>query len=283
MTVSASSGLENRVYFEARDPTEEPLDVAGEVWAVGGNAPLATFTAVHEGRGKFAFTPTADQAYEARITKPGNIRKAVPLPTLEEAANGGLPRVVLRVDAPAEVDMAETEKPPNPQEFAIEVNVASTAAATLRVALYKREVALDSKDVEISSPGGSQKLSVHPPGPELAGVLRVTVFAESNGDWTPVAERLIFRAPKKKLHVAVSGGSSERGGGDCVPGEKTRVEVAVTDAVTGEPVTGAVVGLSVVDNSNLEQVEPRRRPPRLPAMALLEDEVRDTNPVNSEN
>ncbi|GAQ82062.1 hypothetical protein KFL_000990110 [Klebsormidium nitens] len=266
-------GLENRVYFEARDPTEEPVDIAGEVWAVGGNAPLATFAAVHEGCGNFVFTPIAGQAYEARITKPGNIKKPVPLPAVEEAIADGLPRVVLRVDGLADAEMAEVEKPPNPEEFAVDVTVASAAAALFRVVLYKREVALDSKDAVILSPGGSKKLSLHPPGPEYAGVLRVTVFAEDGDDWTPVAERLLYRVPEKNLHVAVSGGSSASGGGDCVPGEKARVEVAVTDAATGEPVTGAVVGLSVVDNSNLEQVEPRRRPPRLPAMALLEDEV----------
>ncbi|GAQ89697.1 hypothetical protein KFL_005520040 [Klebsormidium nitens] len=261
-------GLENRVYFEARDPTEEPLDVEGEVWPVGGNAPLATFAAVHEGRGKFVFTPAAGQAYEARFTKPGSVKKPVPLPEVEGGANHGLPSVVLRVEAPAD----GAEKTAN-SSAAIDVTVGSTAAATLRVALYKREVALESKDVNISAAGGTQTLSFLLPGAEYSGVLRVTVFAESSGDWTPVVERLIFRAPVRKLHVAVSGGPAQGGGNDCVPGGRARVEVAVTDAVTGEVVSGAVVGVSVVDNSNLEQVEPRRRAPRLPAMALLEDEV----------
>jgi hypothetical protein len=262
------TGLENRVYSEARDPTEEPLEIEGEVWQVGGNAPLATLAAVHEGRGRFSFTPSAGKAYEVRVTKPSSVKKPLPLPEVEGGAKHGLPRVVLRVDSSANVEMSEAAS-----EGAISVSVGSPAGATLRVALYKREVALNSKDVTIPETGGFQQLSLQPPGAEYSGVLRVTVFAERKGVCSPVAERLVFWAPENKLHVAVSGGPAKGGGEDCVPGGRAKVEVVVTDAVTGEAVKGAVVGLAVVDNSNLEQVDPRRRAPRLPAMALLEDEV----------
>ncbi|GAQ87713.1 alpha-2-macroglobulin [Klebsormidium nitens] len=267
-------GLENRVYFEARDPKEEPLEVAGEVWAVGGNAPLATFAAVHEGRGRFVFTPTIGTYYEARITKPSGITKPIRLPHVEYQANHGLPRVVLRVNSPgADVEMTDAGTPQNPGD-SVPVSVGSSAPAKLRVVLYKREVALNRQDIDISAARGFQQVSLYPPGAEYSGVLRATVFAESRDKkWTPVAERLVFRAPINKLHVAVSGGPAQGGGVDCVPGGGAKVEVTVTDAITGEPINGAVVGLSVVDNINLELVEPRRRAPRLPSMALLENEV----------
>jgi hypothetical protein len=266
------TGLENRVYFEARDPTEEPLEIEGEVWQVGGNAPLATLAAVHEGRGRFSFTPSAGEAYEVRVTKPSSVKKPLPMPEVEGGAKHGLPRVVLRVVSSGDIEMSEAGKSLD-GEGAISVSVGSPAGASLRVALYKREVPLNSKDVVIPETGGFQQLSLQPPGAEYSGVLRVTVVAEKKGDWSPVAERLVFWAPENKLHVAVSGGPAKGGGEDCVPGGTAKVEVVVTDAVTGEAVKGAVVGLAVVDNSNLEQVDPRRRAPRLPAMALLEDEV----------
>ena len=49
--------------------------------------------------------------------------------------------------------------------------------------------------------------------------------------------------------------------------------VTTTDA-DGKPV-GAVVGVTVTDDSVLEMIEKREQRPRLPAMVLLEDDVKE--------
>jgi hypothetical protein len=63
------SGLNNTVYFEALTPSDEPVDLIGELvvvdrqkdeseWTV-----VTQLTAVHEGRGKFTFIPNAGNLF----------------------------------------------------------------------------------------------------------------------------------------------------------------------------------------------------------------------------
>ena len=58
-----------------------------------------------------------------------------------------------------------------------------------------------------------------------------------------------------------------------IPGEKVKLSVRTSDDA-GKPI-GAVVGLAVTDDSVLEMIEKREQAPRLPAMVLLEQDVRE--------
>ncbi|MEM6732760.1 MAG: MG2 domain-containing protein, partial [Myxococcota bacterium] len=73
------SGLESRLYFEAKNSTGKPADVSGRILDSVGNA-IAEFSTYHKGVGRLSFTPTPGQRYQAEITEPAGISLKYPLP-----------------------------------------------------------------------------------------------------------------------------------------------------------------------------------------------------------
>ena len=97
------------------------------------------------------------------------------------------------------------------------------------------------------------------------GVLTATV-KDSSGK--PLAERLVFRQPAKSLHVTVSADRTSY-----TPAGTANITVTTTDDA-GKPVS-AIVGITATDSSVLQMIEKRERAPHLPAMVLLEDDVKE--------
>jgi hypothetical protein len=240
------AGLPSRVYLEALTPAKKPADIAGMI-VDGDGAEVARFRTEHEGRGRFAFTPRAGAKYTLKIDQPSGIKTTYPLPAIKDAG------VVIACAQ----DLFARNEP-------VKLSLASTTAGKLRVTLAKRGVELAATTVDAVAAKVAE-VTLTPPA-SADGVLVATLWDDAAGK--PLAERLIFRQPAKSVQVKVTPDQSRY-----VPGGTARLTVATTDDA-GKPL-GALVGLSVTDDSVLEMIEKREQAPRLPAMVLLEDDVRE--------
>jgi hypothetical protein len=246
------AGLESRVYIEVKTPWGKPADIEAVIEDTslpgmpGKVAEVATF---HEGRGQFAFTPMADHAYQLRITKPTGMDKAYPLPKVK--ASGAILSAMKNVynhDEPITLKVGAAGVKPGKV-------VITKAGQTLGEAEPKL-----SNDVHISR----QKATIALPA-DAAGVLVATLY---DADGKPLAERLVYRKPAKQVNIQISTAKTH-----FTPGDQVELQIRTTDA-NGQPI-GAVVGLSVTDDSVLEMIDKREQAPRLPAMVLLGSDVRD--------
>ena len=243
------AGLPCRVYVEARTPFRKPADIAGIV-IDGDGAQVGAFRTEHEGRGLFTFEPRAGLRYSLKILEPSGIRKTFPLPEVQPTGTViTAAEPIYRAGQPVVVRVNTSEKGP------------------LTVTLAKREQQLSSLTISGADGTGqtaSASITFTPPA-SADGVLIATVW---NADRVPVAERLIYREPARRLVVRVEADRKRY-----VPGGKAALTVTATDD-RGEPVE-AVVGLTVTDDSVLELIEKREQAPRLPVMVLLESDVRE--------
>lgn len=273
------AGLANRVYFEARTPWGDPADLKGTIIekmeeAPGAAAsavvrgdqgvkPLAEIMTVHEGRGRFEFKPAAGKQYVLKIDTPTGIERTFDLPAVKDQG------VVMSSDA-ATFSAGEP----------VELRVQSSAGMSLdqmRVTLRKREreVATGTfgsgpnlSGIEPTAKGARLGLSRLAPPADVSGILIATVWDKEG---KPLAERLIYREPAHRINVSVE--QDIEGGEGYYPGAKPKLTVRTTDE-DGKPVA-ATVGVTVTDDSVLEMIDKRDQAPRLPAMALLESDVKE--------
>ena len=248
-----TAGLPTRVYVQARRPDGKPADINGQVIKVDKNGQaldsraVADLSTLHEGRGFTEFTPQPKESYALRLTKPSGVDKLYPLPPVRSSGAVIRPeQPVFSFDEPVKLTVQATK---------------DSGAAYLT--LYHREKQIAKAELK----PGENRLSLSPG--EAEGVMMATVWDRSG---RPLAERLIFRAPKFAVKINISPETATPGGSP-VPGGKMRLKVETTDK-NGQPVE-AVVGLAVTDDSLLEMVETRDQAPSLPVMVLLENEVQD--------
>lgn len=237
------AGLECGLYFEALTPWGDPADVSGEIRDAAGNR-VADFSTTHEGRGSLKFTPAADTEYFAHITNPKGITVAAPLPkVLKEGAS-------LRAAQPV-YGAGE----------ALGFNVASSKGGACKLVLSQRETEVAAQKLDLKA--GESALVSLTPATDIDGVLRATLFDAND---KPLAERLVFRKPQRELNIEIVASPE-----NAVPGDKVELTIRTTTS-KGEPVS-ATVGLTVTDDAVLQMIEKRQQAPRLPVMALLENEV----------
>jgi hypothetical protein len=238
------AGLANRIYFEAFTPARKPADLAGVVLDADGRE-VATFRSQHEGRGRFTLTPSVGTKYTLKITQPSGIKTRFELPPVKPS--GAVLSALQEVTAKGDD---------------VRVSLSATEAGFYRVAIQQREQAVAVQQAELAA-GGSKELVFSTGAAD--GVLRVTVW---NADGKPLAERLVFRQPAHSIHVQLSADAKQY-----VPGSRASITVKTRDE-TGKPIS-AVVGITATDDSILEMIDKREQAPRLPAMVLLEGEVKE--------
>lgn len=239
------AGLENRLYFEARDNRRKPADVQGRIVDSKGQD-VATFATTHEGRGTLRFTPRRGEAYAAVIDVP--------------AANTQrfeLPRAVDRgcvLSATSDVFDAGG---------AVTFVVASTEERNVRLSLFRldREVAGINFSVSAACP---THVTLRPQV-SAEGVLRATLTDDQGA---PIAERLVFRRPSRSVNVKVVASPEKT-----TPAGKVSLAILATDE-TGKPVE-ATLCISVTDEAVLQQIERREQAPRLPVQVLLGADVKE--------
>jgi hypothetical protein len=240
------AGYPNCVYVQAEQPNGKPADLVARLMSKKHTGAIAEFKTEHEGRGRFEFTPSADNDYYLALVEPAGVKKTFPLPRVKGAG------AVIHTDK----DVFEKGQP-------ISLHVGCTEK-NFRVTLSKREVELAEEKVDKVAGGSLHHVSFSV-APDVDGVLAVTIWGENS---TPLAERLIFRQPANPLHISIKPDKKMY-----TPGESAKLTVKATDG-EGKPVA-AVVELTVADDSVLEMIEKREQAPRLPVMVYLEPEVKD--------
>jgi len=267
------AGVENRVYFEARTPYGKPADISGIVVDHEGTK-VAEFETTHEGRGVFSFTPKAGEKYKLKITEPSSVTQTFELPM---AAKTGL-----ALNFEKSVFAYEEGIQFLPQGILVDSDnidkVIEDGAGTFRLVLSQREKVLAESKVSFETLGAFSPMVFWPESsdavpeyweskfPDTAtGILTVTAY---DADGKPLAERLIYRAPKNRVNIEIMPDSAQY-----TPAGQVQLTIKTTDQ-DGKPVS-AVAGVTVTDDAVLEMIETREQAPSLPAMVFLEDEVKD--------
>ncbi|MCB9765685.1 MAG: AgmX/PglI C-terminal domain-containing protein [Alphaproteobacteria bacterium] len=225
-------GLESRVYFAATDAHGEPADVAGRVLDDSG-AVVATFESVHDGLGRFTFTPRAGRSYHAELDAPAGIDGRYRLP--EAVANGCVLRTLDDLKGEHETLRAQVW--------------CSQRQDILVVGTLRGQV-LDAASV-VAGPQKPAVVWLKPDDRSLArtqGVARVTALTE---DLEPLAERLVYRNLGRDLDIQVEADRARYG-----PRDKVTLRVTTRDA-DGRPVP-AELALSVVDDTVLSYADDER-------------------------
>lgn len=274
------AGVENRVYFEARTPYGKPADLRGVVakrviidtdgdahgWEI---VREVSFETTHEGRGSFEFTPELGEQYAVLIHEPSSISQVFELPGSKDAGlTFGFERSAFDFDD-AIVFM--------PATHGLQTEVDNGESA-VRLVLSQREqelatflvspLILDRTEVtflpESQAKGDDDVLVISFPD-TATGILTVTAY---DAEGHPLAERLIYRAPKDRVNVEIVPNSAQY-----TPSGEVQITIRTTDSA-GNPVP-AFAGVTVTDDSVLEMIETREQSANLPAMVLLEQEVRE--------
>ena len=73
------AGVENRVYFMARNPLGKPVHIEGKVCDAAGKE-VGKIETSHKGMGSFRFTPRNGVKYSVKIDKPAEIKNQPELP-----------------------------------------------------------------------------------------------------------------------------------------------------------------------------------------------------------
>jgi hypothetical protein len=222
------AGVPGRVYFQARDVNEEPVDVAGRIVDSQGRL-MTSFRVDHEGRGVFTITPTLGERYRAEIDEPTGAKSLLPIPVAEAVG----------VTLQAEPGVYDAGQP-------IALSVRSTEPGVpILVSATVRQVPVGYALATTEAGAVPVSLTV---GERAEGVVRVTVFDRRRRPLEPVAERLVFRRPRQLLTV------DRDPLPDNVQGPapaQTTIRVREGDAASAD----AVLGVSIVDRMQLERTD----------------------------
>lgn len=205
------AGLQNRVAFKAVDKNGEPIAVSGTL--LKNDLVVCRFNSTHAGMGSFLFTPEQKTGYHIRLNEYPDSLYRVP----EVRDNGIL------------LQLAE-----NGQDTLVFKILSSLPG---RKTIYLR---LQLRGMTQAVAGGTvtDSLIVKVPlGDAPPGVAEVTLFDEQ---LRPLAERLVFLHPEKRLNISFQQVKQQYR-----PREKVTLKVRTTNPA-GKPVP-AILSLSVHD------------------------------------
>ncbi len=259
-------GLENRVYFTARDSLGNPIHLAGEILTRSGQS-VATVETVRDGMGRFALVPTRGERYALKVTQPVDVSNHPKLPSVVN-----------------ELPVIDTGSGVFESRQPITMVLRTTKAMPVVVRAVCRGQLVGQQHVDLRAGDNSLSIPIHE---DAGGVVRVTVLDSTSVPAQPLVERLVYRRQDKRLKIEIlesstapqssapqssapestapqSSSALERS-----PGDALRLTLQVRDE-TGEPVA-AVLGVSVVDDAALSLDEIER--PQMETHFLLTSEV----------
>ncbi|MCE9544641.1 MAG: hypothetical protein K8T25_03865 [Planctomycetia bacterium] len=271
------AGLVNRVYFAARNPTDEPVHIEGHVLDAAGKE-VAQVTTTKEGRGSFYFTPEKDQTYTLKITKPEKVQSAPKLPAVNPLALVTLSTRFGGKFIPIGDGNRDIEDPRlvglKPNTGVLDANEPMSILVTSTRERMPLAITATCRGVEVGqtthitgAAGEAQTISL-PLSDAADGVIRVTVYDYSGEKPVPIAERLVYRRPARKLTVTLAEPDTRFS-----PGQKAEVRLKVVDE-RGRPVAAAL-GVAVVDDAllGLAREGTKHQPATMPTHFLLGTEI----------
>ena len=215
------TGLPSRVYFRALDAYSQPADLEGRILD-DEDVEVARVRSLHDGMGRFAFTPQPDRSYRLVVDAPAGIADAPTLPT--PLASGCVLRSYDDLDGELE---------------ALRVGVQCLPARQVVLTAAHRDEALPPAAVMA---GPDEAAVVYLDGGGGQGITRVTL---SDVTLSPIAERLVYRSRDQQLQITVTPKRDSY-----APRDEVVLAIETRDA-DGEPVA-AEVALSVVDDAVLK-------------------------------
>ncbi len=229
-----AAGLENRVYFTARNSQGVPIELGGAIAADNGDGrsgeEIVSVRTTFCGLGSFHFTPRVGASYRLRIARPSGVSDEPVLP------KASADRKALLTTG-AGVFAAQ-----GPVEFNVR---ASKAGLPLVVAARCDDVQVGQQPlVTRLSPSGANPVAIALNG-EAGGVLRLTVYDYSRSPPAAVAERFVYRRLASDLRIDAKPDKPQY-----APGEEATIAVSVIDQ-KGLPAS-AVLGAAVFDESLLD-------------------------------
>ncbi|OAI41885.1 hypothetical protein AYO40_02235, partial [Planctomycetaceae bacterium SCGC AG-212-D15] len=262
------AGVPNRVYFQTRTTLGKPAELKGRILddANAVACDVQTFSdakvpEANHGMGVFTFTPLEGKKYRLQVDVPAGITDLVGPKNAKDGQN--LPAVKpdgIVLSVPSGVTS---------EKDAIHAVVRSAKGdRRVLVGAYCRGRLLAHQRIEAKA-GKSVDVDLRPEGND-GGVIRVTAFEEHsvNGktDLTPVAERLVYRAPGRKLNISVQ---AERQ--NYTPGERVKLVCMSVDE-KGQKAP-SIVMVAVVDKSVVTMADEKTFR-QMPTHFLLTTEVR---------
>jgi hypothetical protein len=285
------AGLLNRVYFQATNPGGHAVGIQGRLLEDGIPIDVLVNTTtddrlpqVHQGRGRFEFTPIPGKKYQLQVVTYSGKRRNFALPEIKQ--DGVVLQTlqgVVRGDDPVEITVRATRPRPlvatlncrgnlldiirleAPCEKAV-LRPGSEIGGICRVTLYED---VDTHTFQAPLPVLVARCSSLLPAPSGDGVMLAT--SALLADWVradglvPVAERLVYREPQEHLELKVVPQSPVVAAG----GRAQAQVVATTEK--GER-TAAVVMAAAVDRWLLDQADEEAEA-SMPAYFLLAGEI----------
>ncbi|WP_278704720.1 hypothetical protein [Parabacteroides goldsteinii] len=214
------SGLPSRVAFKATNGKGYPVEVKGTLYQ--DDTPVTLLESSHDGMGVFFFTPDTEKKYRIE---------------LEDGACYSLPEIY-----PQGMTLSLSKQDKKNLEFFISQTEGSPAQDVCLVGQVRGMICCVAKGVL------KDRLKIKMPLSEFfyQGIAEFTLF---NGDMQPVAERLVYVHPEKKLQINIEPDKKTY-----VLREKATLKIKVTDG-NGVPVK-TNLGLSVFDKAYINSADP---------------------------
>jgi hypothetical protein len=171
------SGIKSKIAFKSVNIKGEPLEVSGELFE--DNMPVLEFKSQHAGMGSFVFKPETGRKYKIRLSEP-SIDSTFCLPEIHPEG------VVIQLTTRDEksLTLKVTQSPTLPVDV-------------IYVRLQCRGIVYGMTSAELKN-----ELLIKIPTEELPqGVYEITLY---NGEYHPVAERLIYINKDQKLNISAS-------------------------------------------------------------------------------
>jgi len=210
---SLVSGIRSKLAFKAVNNSGEPVDVEGTLFE--NNEPIQKFKSFHAGMGNFEFIPDASKKYHIRLSQP-SVDSTFLLP--EIIASGMTLNMVHRNKDTLTFKIAQS-----PDNVESDFYVRAQCMGVV----YAMATGKVTGEIRIKIP-----LALLP-----QGIAEVTLF---NSDLVPVAERLVYINPERKLYIIADLSK------DVIPTRgKVTLKITAKDE-SGYPVS-ANLGVSVFD------------------------------------
>ena len=258
------SGVENAVYFSARDPKGDPVEIEAELIDDRDQLVEASkIVTVKEGLGRFTFQPSLGKNYRLRILSPAGVQNTPELPATSTEA-------LVALTTQGQIFAAN-------RSLTTRITSNTEEPLPLVIAVHCRGVLVGNSTVTLS-PGQQRDLSIAI-APEAEGVLRLTLLDYRQGTPRPLAERLVYRKPQRKLNVAIADASSRYS-----PGDSVQLNLQVTDE-NGQPVPAAALGVAIVDDALLAMAREGtlHQAATMPTHFLLGTEIEDPQQLEDVN
>jgi hypothetical protein len=230
----------SKVGFRATNEFGKPADIEGLVMDNNKNI-VCKFSSLHDGMGKFAFTPQSNKNYVAKITKPEGIEETYTLP--DALKNGYSINAVSNEAGKLQLSA-----------YSFKFDTISLIAQTRGKIFFSKSIAVQKGWTPISI-----NTEIFP-----IGIAQITLF---DGKGVARSERLVFVNRGKQLNVKISTTKETY-----KPREKVVMNIRTTDE-QGLPISSDLA-LSVVDDNLLSFADDKQG--NILSKMLLEPELKQT-------